>query len=166
MAYYESQGNRIQMQHNSSAAPKDVPPMVSYPPEVNAQIDMERNMGKKISIFKVIGLVFLGFVLLGAVILSNVQQLQISNQITEKKQEYMILQSENVRMQSELAGKTSNKNIQEYAENVLGMRTIDGSQIEYVEIQTNDVVEIPDEEKNVFVNVKTWFDNLVEYLRG
>ena len=54
----------------------------------------------------------------------------------------------------------------EYAENVLGMRTIDGSQIEYVEIQTNDVVEIPDEEKNVFVNVKTWFDNLVEYLRG
>ena len=140
--------------------------MVSYPPEVNAQIDMEHNMGKKISIFKVIGLVFLGFVLLGAVILSNVQQLQISNQITEKKQEYMILQSENVRMQSELAGKTSNKNIQEYAENVLGMRTIDGSQIEYVEIQTNDVVEIPDEEKNVFVNVKTWFDNLVEYLRG
>ena len=83
MAYYESQGNRIQMQHNSSAAPKDVPPMVSYPPEVNAQIDMEHNMGKKISIFKVIGLVFLGFVLLGAVILSNVQQLQISNQITE-----------------------------------------------------------------------------------
>ncbi len=166
MAYYESQGNRIQMPHHSNAAPQEMPPMVSYPPEVNAQIDMERNMGKKISIFKVIGLVFLGFVLLGAVILSNVQQLQISNQITEKKQEYMILQSENVRMQSELAGKTSNKNIQEYAENVLGMRTIDGSQIEYVEIQTNDVVEIPDEEKNVFVNVKTWFDNLVEYLRG
>jgi cell division protein FtsL len=166
MAYYESQGNRIQVQHNSSAAPSEAPAVFSYPPEVNAQIGMERNMGKRISVVKVIGFVFLGFVLLGAVILSNVQQLQISNQITEKKKEYMILQSENVRMQSELAGKTSNKNIQEYAENILGMRAIDGSQIEYVEIQTNDVVEILDEEQNVFVKMKVWFDNLVEYLRG
>ncbi|MBQ8011978.1 MAG: cell division protein FtsL [Oscillospiraceae bacterium] len=166
MAYYDGQGNRTRVQYNSSSAPAEIPPVISQPPKGNAQFEMERNSGKKVSIFKVIGLVFLGFTLLGAVILSNVQQLQISNQITEKKQEYMNLQSENVRMQSELAGKTSNKNIQEYAENVLGMRTIDGSQIEYVEIQTNDVVEIPDEEQNVFVKMKTWFNNLVEYLRG
>lgn len=166
MAYYESPGDPIQVQYNYSAVPAEAPPEISYPPDGSAQWEMERNTGKRISIFKVIGLVFLGFSLLGAVILSNVQQLQISNQITDKKQEYMNLQSENVRMQSELAGKTSNKNIQEYAENVLGMRTIDASQIEYVEIQTNDVVEIPDAEQNVFVKMKTWFNNLVEYLRG
>ncbi len=164
MAYYESRTTQGRMQNNSGSVPPKTPP--SFSPSSNAQIRMGQNTDKKISIFKVIVFVFLCFLLLGAVILSNVQQLQISNEITAKKQEYMNLQSENVRMQSEIAGKTSNKNIQEYAENILGMQTIDASQIEYVEIQTNDVVEIPVEEQNVFVKMKTWFDNLVEYLRG
>ncbi len=164
MAYYESRTTQGRTQNNSGSLPPKTPPSSS--PSNNAQIRMGQNTDKKVSIFKVIVFVFLCFSLLGAVILSNVQQLQISNEITAKKQEYMNLQSENVRMQSEIAGKTSNKNIQEYAENILGMQTIDASQIEYVEIQTNDVVEIPVEEQNVFVKMKTWFDNLVEYLRG
>lgn len=164
MAYYERQGSQVRVQTNYGAAPLEVPP--SYRPASNTEIEMGKYSGKTVSIVKAIIYVFLGFALLGAVILSNVQQLQLSNEITAKEQEYMNLQSENVRMQSEIAGKTSSKNIQEYAENVLGMRTIDKSQIEYVEIQTNDVVEIPVEEQNIFVKMKTWFDNLVEYLRG
>ncbi|MBE6850556.1 MAG: hypothetical protein E7504_02295 [Ruminococcus sp.] len=164
MAYYGSRGSQMRVQYYSNAVPSEMPP--SYQPESNAQIDMDLKGGKKISILKVCVYVLVGFTLLGAVILSNVQQLQISNSITEKKQEYVNLQSDLVRVQSKLAGKTSNKDIQEYAENVLGMRTVDGSQIEFVEIHKNDVVEIPAEEQNVFVKVKTWFDNFVEYLRG
>ena len=164
MAYYESYRYYTRVQNNTSSAPAAVPP--SYEPEYNAQIDMNLKGGRKISIVKVFVYVLVGFSLLGAVIFSNVQQLQVANSITAKKQEYTNLQSEYVRVQSELAGKTSNKDIQEYAENTLGMRTIDGSQIEYVEIQTNDVVEIPVEEQNVFVKMKIWFNNLVEYLRG
>ena len=110
--------------------------------------------------------VFVCFGLVAALIYSNVQQLQLNNQITALEQEYTDLQSENVRMQSELAGRTSSKNIQEYAENVLGMNALSKSQIEYVQIQTDDVVEIPEEEQNIFVRIKIWFDNLVEYLRG
>lgn len=110
--------------------------------------------------------VFVCFFMLLAVIYSNVQQLQINNEITEQQKILTDLQSENVRMQSEIAGKTTNKNVQEYAENVLGMRPIDASQIEYVQIQTADVVEIPEAEDNFFVKVKDWFDGFVEYLRG
>ena len=46
------------------------------------------------------------------------------------------------------------------------MNALSKSQIEYVQIQTDDVVEIPEEEQNIFVRIKIWFDNLVEYLRG
>lgn len=127
---------------------------------------MAKNTGRTFNAIKLILGVFLAFVMLLAVIFSNVQQLQISNQITEKQKEYNDLQSEKVRMQSELAGRTSNKNIQEYAEQVLGMSTIIPSQIEYVQIQTDDLVEIPEAEQNVFVRTKIWFDNFVEYLRG
>ena len=128
---------------------------------------MEKNKdGRRFPVFTMILGVFICFFMLSAVIYSNVQQLQINNEITEKQKELTDLQSENVRMQSEIAGKTSNKNVQEYAENVLGMRPIDASQIEYVQIQTADVVEIPEAEANFFVKVKDWFDGFVEYLRG
>ena len=159
MAYYERYG---------TSAPASVPPSVppSYRPEYDPQIEMGRTNGRKGSAVQLIVGVFFCFGLLAAVIYSNVQQLQVSNQIAEKQQELTDLQSENVRMKSEIAGRTSNKNIQTYAEEVLGMRTIDQSQIEYVQIQTDDVVNIPEEEQNVFVRVKIWFDSFVEYLRG
>lgn len=144
-------------------APTPQPPRK---PQYNFKIEMEKGNGRGGSLILMALGVFVCFVMVSAVIFSNVQQLQISQQITEKQRELTDLQSENVRMQSELAGKTSNKKIQEFAENELGMRPIDASQIEYVQIQTSDVVEIPEEEQNFFVKTKEWFDSLVEYLRG
>lgn len=138
-----------------------------YQPGYDPRIEMGKNNdNKKVPAVKLILGVFICFAMLGAVIYSNVQQLQINNLITEKQQEYTDLQSDNVRMQSEIAGRTSNKNIQEYAEQVLGLRPIDSSQINYIEVQTNDVVQIPEAEQNIFVKIKIWFDNFVEYLRG
>ena len=121
---------------------------------------------KKIPFLKIILGVIVCFAMLAVVILSNVQQLQVSNEITQKQKELTDLQSENVRMQSEIAGRTSSKNVQEYAEEVLGMHPLDLSQVEYIQIQKTDVVAIPEEETNIFVRVKSWFDNFVEYLRG
>ncbi len=127
---------------------------------------MEKKESRAVPIVVMILVVSVCFLMLSGVIYSNVQHLQISRQITAMQKELSDLQSENIRMQSEIAGKTSNKNIQEYVENVLGMRTIDASQIEYVQIQTADVVEIPEAEQNLYVKVKQWFDGIVEYLRG
>lgn len=121
---------------------------------------------KKVSVVKIILGTLVCFALLSAVILSNVQQLQVTSEITQKQQEYSDLQSENVRMKSELAGKTSNKNVQEYAENVLGMHALNSSQVEYMQIQKDDVVEIPENDQNIFVKIKTWFDDFVAYLQG
>jgi len=121
---------------------------------------------KKLSVVKVILCAVVCFALLAAVILSNVQQLQLTSEITAKQKEYTDLQSENVRMQTELAGRTSNKNVQEYAENVLGMHALNPSQVEYIQIQTDDVVEIPEEDQNLFVRIKNAFDSFTAYMRG
>lgn len=106
------------------------------------------------------------FILLGAMLYSNVQQLQLTSEIAAKQKEYNDMQSENVRMQTELAGKASNKNVQEYAENVLGMHVLSPAQVEYIQIQTDDVVELPEEEQSLLVKVKTAFDSFTEYMRG
>ena len=156
MAYYERSGN---------AVPAHTPPP-SYRPEYDIQVHMADTDDKKIPFLKIILGVIVCFAMLAVVILSNVQQLQVSNEITQKQKELTDLQSENVRMQSEIAGRTSSKNVQEYAEEVLGMHPLDLSQVEYIQIQKTDVVAIPEEETNIFVRVKSWFDNFVEYLRG
>lgn len=159
MPYYRSGSTAPAQQTQPAAQPV-------YGPAYEAKIEMEKNTIHRAPAVKLVLSVFVCFALVAGLIYSNVQQLQISNQITEKQQEYSDLQADNVRMQSELAGKTSSKNIQEYAEDVLNMNPIDASQIEYVQIQTDDVVEIPEAEQNIFVKIKLWFDNFVEYLRG
>ena len=60
----------------------------------------------------------------------------------------------------------SAKNVDDYAENVLGMKKIDSSQIKYIEIQTDDVVNIPKQDEGVLAKVREIFDRCVEYFRG
>lgn len=121
---------------------------------------------RKLSVVKIVLGTLVCFALLSAVIFCNVQQLQLASEINQKQQEYTDLQSENVRMKSDLAGRTSNKNVQEYAENVLGMNPLNSSQVEYMQIQKDDVVEIPEEEQNLFVKIRVWFEDFVAYLQG
>ena len=56
--------------------------------------------------------------------------------------------------------------MEEYAEQELGLQQLDQSQIEYIQLQTDDSVEIPDEEKNLFVRIKDKFESFMEYLKG
>ena len=69
------------------------------------------------------------------------------------------LRSENVRMQTELEGKASISNIKDYAEQYLGLQQLDKSQIQYIQIQTEDEVVIDAEQQNIFVTIKHWFED-------
>ena len=84
----------------------------------------------------------------------------------QETKEYEIVQSENVRMHSDLEAKVAIKSVEEYAEQELGLQQLDQSQIEYIQLQTDDSVEIPDEEKNLFVRIKDKFESFMEYLKG
>lgn len=88
------------------------------------------------------------------------------NLVTVKKSELATLEAENVRMRSELDAKISLKNVEEYAEDVLEMKKLHNSQIEYIKIQNSDVVSVPDTEDNIFVQIKNFFEKCVEYLKG
>lgn len=108
----------------------------------------------------------LALLLFGVVINSYVQLNEVYTDISSVNAELNILRSENVRMQTELEGKASVSNIKEYAENRLGLQKLDKSQMQYLEIQTEDEVIIEDGEQNIFVKIKHKFDEIVAYLRG
>ena len=116
--------------------------------------------------FKIFIAGILALVLFSVVINSNAQLNEVYSDISTANSQLNVLRSEKVRMQTELESKASISNIKEYAENRLGMQKLHQSQIQYVDIQTEDAVTIEAEDQNIFVKIKHKFEDVVAYLRG
>ncbi len=121
----------------------------------------KRGQALKISIVSLLAVSLFYFV-----INSYVQLNEVYSDISEANTQLNELRSENVRMQTELEGQASIRNIKEYAEERLGLQKIDQSQIQYIQIQTEDEVIVEEPEQNIFIKIKHWFVDLIEYLRG
>ena len=115
---------------------------------------------------KVIVLTLAAGLLMGSVIYAKVEQAALQTDISTQTKYVDILRSENVRMKSEIDGKSSIKVVEEYAENILGMQKIENSQIDYITIENGNVIDIPKSEDNIFVKLKNAFSDFLEYIRG
>ncbi len=118
------------------------------------------------STFKTLAMILVVGVLLCAFLYGKAEESTLQAQIAEKNREIDIVYSENVRMFTELEGRTSLSKVEDYAENVLGLQKLDKSQIEYVQLNTDNVVEINESETNIFVTIKNKFYEFLEYLEG
>ena len=86
--------------------------------------------------------------------------------IVEQEAVVQSLQQENVSMATRLEQKSSQKVVEDYAENVLGMQKLDNAQVEYVSLESGNKVEISEESDNIFTKIKNCFNSFVEYLKG
>ncbi len=135
-------------------------------PEKKPHINMRTTETKSGSVFSIILVSALAAAMLGTVIYSLDRRNTMYNKASALNEELDLAQAENVRLQSELDSRLSAKNVEDYAENVLGMKKIDSSQIKYIEIQTDDVVKIPQQDGGFAAKIKKFFDSCVEYFRG
>lgn len=124
------------------------------------------NESKTGSVLMIVIVSVLAAALLGSVIYTLDRRNTVYNKVTSLNKQLSLAEAENVRLQSELESKMSAKNVEDYAENVLGMKKMDSSQIKYIKTQTDDVVNIPEQKKGFFAKVKGFFDDCVEYFRG
>ena len=115
--------------------------------------------GKRGAALKVFIAGILALLMFSVIINSYVQLTEVYSSISEANAELNTLRSE-------LEGKASISNIKDYAEQHLGLQKLDQSQIQYIDIQTEDTVEIDGEEQNIFVRLKHKFEDIVAYLRG
>ncbi|UKI15658.1 MAG: hypothetical protein L6V87_07915 [Ruminococcus sp.] len=69
-------------------------------------------------------------------------------------------------MMTRLEQKSSQKVVEDYAENVLGMQKLDNAQVEYVSIESGNKAEISDSSDNIFTKIKNGFNSFLEYLKG
>ena len=133
--------------------------------EQKPEIQMSKTEARSGSVFKIIIVSLMAAALLGSVIYSLDKRNTAYNKVSTLQEKLDSAAAENVRLQSELDGKMSAKSIEEYAKS-LGMEKINSTQIKYIQIQTGDVVTIPEQEKGVIAKIKSFFDKCVEYFRG
>ncbi len=129
-------------------------------------ISVKNNRNQKGAAVKGFLLAMSAMLLLCCFIYAKVQENEVYNSISSTKKEIELLASENVRMQSELEAKMSMKNVEDYAENTLGLTKLDKSQIVYMEVQSDNVIEVAPEKRSFFVTVRDKLDDLLEYILG
>lgn len=118
------------------------------------------------SVITIIMISVVAALLLGAVVFSLDKRNTMYNKVAALNTELGIVQDENVRLQSELESRISAQKVEDYAINELGMRKIDSSQITYIKIQTDDVVNIPEQEEGIIARITGFLEECVEYFRG
>lgn len=91
---------------------------------------------------------------------------EVHNAIVIEEANVRVLEQENVSMLTRIEQKSSQKVVEDYAENVLGMQKLDNAQVEYISLESGNKVEIPEQNENVLKKIKNAFDSFVEYLRG
>ena len=100
------------------------------------------------------------------VIDAKVQATAIRSEINNEQSVVDMLRSENYRMKAEIENKSSMKAVESYAENVLGMQKLEKSQCEYITLESSNVIEIPENEDNFFVKMKSKISEFIDYIRG
>lgn len=139
---------------------------VSEKTEKAPDISVRKNESKGGSKIAVFFITIIAVIICSTVVITLDRRNRVYNEITSANAQLATLESENVRIRSELDAKASLKNVEEYAENVLHMKKIDNSQIEYIKIQNSDIVSVPEKEDSVFARVGGFIDKCLEYLKG
>lgn len=139
---------------------------VSEKTETAPDISVRKNESKGGSKIAVFFITIIAVIICSTVVITLDRRNRVYNEITSANAQLATLESENVRIRSELDAKVSLKNVEEYAENVLHMKKIDNSQIEYIKIQNSDIVSVPEKEDSVFARVGGFIDKCLEYLKG
>ena len=98
-------------------------------------------------VYLAIALVVMGMV--GYFITCNVRLTEMNKTLSDGQTQLNALQSEQVRLKSELAGLTSAERINQYAQE-MGMQPIDSNQIYYITVNEEDMVTLAEEQDSWF----------------
>ncbi len=113
-------------------------------------VENKRRHARRQSVLNLVVYLSLALVALGMIgyfITCNVRLTEMNKQIADYRTQLSTLESEKVRLKSELAGKTSAGQIDRYAlEN--GMQPAENSQIYYIPAEEDDLVQVQESEQN------------------
>lgn len=105
------------------------------------------------------------FCALWAVNVQNTRADDLARKVDDQKALLAEAQDENSLLQSRLDSKVNIGYIEEYAASELGMSKVSNSQINYLNVNTEDLIEIsPEDSGSIFTAIADWFGDLLEYI--
>lgn len=120
---------------------------------------------KQTSPFKVLLGMMVVLFMASSIMYSRAQLTELSAQVADTTKVLEELQSENVRLTTELEKRISLKNVEEYAAAELGLEKLDPAQVEYVTLTEGNLIEVKEETApSVWQTVKNFFVDMLEYI--
>ena len=133
--------------------------IVTLPEEELIKIRRRKHNPLKLAVGSVCGLA-IAFVI-GTIIIGQVQLNELNQQISEAKDQLTDSQSVYTQNQMKVESKLSNSEIEEYAENVLGMTKASDAQKEFVTLSGGDKAEVSAQQsENLFTKFIDSLTNL------
>ena len=126
------------------------------------RIIKNRRKAKVIAPVKVILASAMAIVISVVMIYSQVVLTELTSEVSFYENQLTELDTEYVRLQSELEATTSIKTLEEAAETKLGLTKIDSSQVEYVSLTGSDEITVARTGGKYLV--KEYWDNFIEFI--
>ncbi len=99
-----------------------------------------------------------------AILYSKVELADYTAMISEVKTELEEARRDNNRLNAELDSMVTLDNVENIAASELGLQKTQNSQINFVTLNTEEMVEVAQTDANIFVSIKDWFYDVLEYL--
>ncbi len=135
--------------------------------ESQKKIQVKKNPSQSQPVLKIkcIVIAATALAILCAIIYGKLEISKLYAQSADLNAELNVVVSENMKYETDVESKTSVQAVEDYAINTLGLKKLDRTQIEYIELQKDNVIEVIDEkDDNVFVSIKNWFKGVLEYI--
>ena len=134
-------------------------------PKPNIKLKEAPSVSKSGSKLKVAMAAVTVFAALCAVNYSNTKVDDVSRLYEQQQAEFQSALDDNALLQNKLESMVNTSYIEKYAEETLGMTKVSPSQKKYINVNTEELVKVEQEENLGFIgSVKSWWDGVLEYI--
>ena len=124
----------------------------------------KKSIGRNGSVLAALAAVSFVAIIAFSILYSKVQISDYTSMISETKNEIEQVKRDNVRLNAELDSMYTLDNVEKIAAEELGLQKTQSSQITFITMNTEEMTEVADENTNIFVSIKNWFYDVLEYL--
>lgn len=128
------------------------------------KLSQKKSIGRNGSVVAVLAASVFVLAVAFSVLYSKLQISEYTTMISETKNEIEQMERDNIRLRSELDSMYTLDNVEQVASEELGLSKTQSSQITYITMNTEEMTEVAEENTNIFVSIKNWFYDVLDYL--
>ncbi|WMJ23766.1 hypothetical protein RBG61_03630 [Paludicola sp. MB14-C6] len=149
------------MQHNSNLA-YDYGRFEETSVKKQQQIEKvpkPKRVAKRVSVARACAYMLVAMSMISLLLYGRAQQAEVDKEYKKLTAQINEVKSDNARLQMQLESKLSLNNIEQIAEEQLGLTKLDQSQVEYISFNTADKAEVL-KQKTLWSSISNWFQGL------